>query len=189
MAASRRSKKTADQEFVASLAEQVSNDERTRHEREPLGFEDQMPGPVGPTPEDDPRFRPTLETSAHPYGGLPTHEGYDVDPDTHFRRRRNMIAAAVVLTVVVAVGWVAAVGGSIVPNGDPDAARGSIDETRQLFQRQFEQMTARLGRDGATTSTSTGAAASLNTALESLRTQLKAAATTTSTTSTAPAPR
>ncbi|TAK05064.1 hypothetical protein EPO33_03680 [Patescibacteria group bacterium] len=177
--ASPRSKKTAaDREMTDFIGEQVSGEERTRHEREPLGFEDQMPGPVGAVPEEDPHFRPEL--SAHPYGGLPTHEGYDVDPETHFRRVRNMVVASIVLTVFVAGAWVFAVGSRVVPSGDPNKTHAAADEARALFDRQFSDISARLSALTGTTSTPTAAAtASLNTALNAMRDRLSTAVDTT----------
>lgn len=180
--ASPRSKKTADREMTAFIGEQISGDDRTAHEREPLGFEDQMPGSVGPVPEQDPRFRPEL--SAHPYGGLPTHEGYDVDPQTHFRRVRNMVVASVVITVIVAGGWLMVIGPTIVPKGDPAAVHASADDARRTFDQQFADISARLGAlTGATSTPSAAATASLNTALNAMRDRLAdAVATSTSST-------
>lgn len=184
MASPRSKKAAADREMTAFIGEQISGDDRTAHEREPLGFEDQMPGPVGSVPEEDPRFRPQLD-AAHPYGGLPTHEGYDVDPQTHFRRVRNMVVASIVLTVFVAGAWLVTAGPRIVPSGDPGLTHAAADEARSMFDEQFADISARLSRLAGTTSTPNAAAtASLNTALNAMRDRLADAVATSTASST-----
>ena len=179
MASPRSKKAAADREMTAFIGEQISGDERARHEREPLGFEDQMPSPVGVEPQADPGFRPEL--SAHPYGGLPTHEGYDVDPDTHFRRVRNMVIASIVLTVFVASAWMITVGSRIVPSGDPGLTSAAADEARAGFDEQFRAISARLSAlTGSTSTPNAAATASLNTALNAMRDRLSTAVNATS---------
>lgn len=170
MASPRSTKSAADQDLSAFVGEQISGDERARHEREPLGFEDQMPGAIGSVPEEPVG-----------YGGLPTHEGYDVDPDTHFRRVRNIIVASIVLTVFVGGAWVFAVGSHIVPGGDPGQTSVAADEARAMFDEQFRAISARLSAlTGATGTPNAAATASLNTALNTMRDRLANAVTATS---------
>ncbi len=179
-----RRKKEADQEIVATLTEQVSGDERTRHEREPLGLDQELPIGVGSAPEDDPQFRPMLDLSASPIGDLPTHEGYGLDAETHFRRRRSAIVAAGILTAVVAVGWIIIVRGQIMGTpADADAGAAAIADTRARFTQEFGNITAVLaGITPRTTSTANvSAAASLQNAITALHGQLAPAAPASST--------
>ncbi len=181
MASPRSKKAAADREMTSFIGEQISGDERASHEREPLGFEDQMPSPVGSVPQEESNFRPELNAS-HPYGGLPTHEGYDVDPDTHFRRVRNIVIASIVLTLFVGGAWVLAVGSHVVPGGDPGQTAVAADEARAMFDAQFRAISARLsGLTGATSTPTAAATASLNTALNAMRDRLSTAVTSTTT--------
>lgn len=174
----------SDQDLREYVRERATGEERAVHEQEPLGFEEQMPGPVGSVPEEDPRFRPEVEAFERAvYRGLPRHEGYALDAAAHDRRRRGVFVGAGVFTAALAIGWLVALRAAVLA-GPGTPAGESVSEVRARVAEQFGRISARLGAlaPTSTAATNAAAAASLQGAIDALSERLAS-------TSTVPTPR
>lgn len=184
--------------MVDFLSEQVSGEEATRHEQEPVGLAD-MPSGTGFV-DDAPEFRPIARdyflTHAAPVPEsvmpepieeeLPTHEGYRYGAAEHARMRTIVVAVAAIVAVGIGGVWLAVSATGVVRGAIPVSNAPTVNEIESQLGNRFTDFASQFGllREQIVSPSTepTEAEISASTAqLDALRSALGAAAAATST--------